>query len=569
MVCAAAQQPLWWAKFTSAGLGRPLGPVIFMDSSQRIEALEKRIAELEQLLAAERSRGHRAAVHQALMDDRLLILERNRLFRLWGELYRAAARVYGRINPKSARYGGLSDLRTPGDYARWVNREPQELPPEDPPLTAGPLISVLTHASLESLSGQSYPHWERVTEAAAAKGEFILVLQPGDRLSPPALHRYAQAHRQDDSAALLYSDEDHIDTAGNRTAPWFKPGWSPELLRSAMYLGRSILYRRDLFLEHESSQDMALRISEKNPRAVHIPQVLYHRSGKPCRVGLWPASQYQAPAETKLTLIVCSRQIRQVRECLEAVQTTRAFASEVFVVHHLDAESGDDMRQYVERFGGTWIPYRGAFDFARMNNLAASRATAPYLLFMNDDVLVRQPGWDRAIAATLARPEIGVAGAVLEYPNGAIQHAGVVVGMGDAAGHCGRFQMTSELWPWLRMSRDVSAVTGAMLGIRSDLFRQMGGFDQAFPINYNDVDLCLRVRKAGLRVVCLNLGEVVHRESQTRIGGARYQERDVLYKRWTSVLSHPDEFYSPHLAPTERIALNLPCAIGFSLSFPP
>jgi GT2 family glycosyltransferase len=107
------------------------------------------------------------------------------------------------------------------------------------------------------------------------------------------------------------------------------------------------------------------------------------------------------------------------------------------------------------------------------------------------------------------------------------------------------------------MSRDVSAVTGAMLGIRTDLFRQVGGFDEAFPINYNDVDLCLRVRKAGMRVVCLNLGKVVHRESQTRIAGTRYQEREALYRRWSSVLSRPDEFYSRHLAPTERIALNL------------
>jgi len=269
------------------------------------------------------------------------------------------------------------------------------------------------------------------------------------------------------------------------------------------------------------------------------------------------AERRQAPAEARLTLIICSRQTKQVRECLEAVQTTRSVPTEILVVHHLQSGSGKDMQRCIERFGGTWIPYRGAFDFARMNNLAASRATAPYLLFMNDDVVVHQPGWDSCLAATLARPEIGVAGAILEYPDGAIQHAGVVVGMGDAAGHCGRFQTTSELWRWLWMSRDVSAVTGAMLGIRTDLFRQVGGFDEAFPINYNDVDLCLRVRKAGMRVVCLNLGKVVHRESQTRIAGTRYQEREALYRRWSSVLSRPDEFYSRHLAPTERIALNL------------
>jgi len=106
------------------------------------------------------------------------------------------------------------------------------------------------------------------------------------------------------------------------------------------------------------------------------------------------------------------------------------------------------------------------------------------------------------------------------------------------------------------MSRDVSAVTGAMLGIRRPLFEQMKGFDVAFPVNYNDVDLCLRVRQASMRVVCLDLGTVIHRESQTRMGGTRYEEREALYKRWASVMSRPDEFYSMHLARGERIALN-------------
>jgi GT2 family glycosyltransferase len=499
------------------------------DPSQHIASLEKRIAALEQELAAEKSRGRRATVQQALMDDRLLILERNRLFRLWGELYRAASRWY--------QGGELSDLRTPGDYARWVNHEPQ-----DQLLTDGPLISVVT---TDDLSAQSYPHWEQVTDAAAAKGEFILKLHPGDRLSPHALNDYAQAHSRDASAALFYSDEDHLDSQGHRTAPIFKPGWSPELLQSTPYLGRSVLYRRDVFLQPDPKL-----------RAHHIPEVLYHRGSvdlrpAPCVAGL------SLSAETKLTLIICSRQTKQVHECLEAVQSTRTLALEILVVHHLQSGDGKDMRRCVEKFGATWIPYRGAFDFARMNNLAASQAGSPYLLFMNDDVVVHQAGWDQAMAATLARPEIGIAGAILEYPDGSIQHAGVVVGMGDAAGHCGRFQTTSELWPWLRMTRDVSAVTGAMLGIRTDLFRRMGGFDELFPVNYNDVDLCLRVRKAGLRIVCLNLGKIVHRESQTRTGGTRHQEREALYQRWSGILSQPDEFYSRHLAPTERITLNL------------
>jgi GT2 family glycosyltransferase len=497
------------------------------DPLQRIAALEKRIAELEQELAVQR-------VQQSLMDDRLLILERNRLFRLWGQIYRAASRLYSG--------GELSDLRTPGDYARWVNHEQQQLAAEARQPIQGPLISVVTK---DDLSTQSYPHWERVDDAAAAKGDYILLLHPGDRLSPHALYHYAQAHSQDASAELFYSDEDHLDNQGTRTDPVFKPGWSPELLRSTPYLGRSVLYRRDLFPE-----------AKPTVRAHHIPRVLYHRSASDLRIFSLPASQAERSRQ-KLALIICSRQPKQVHECLAAVESTRTLDIEILVVHHLESGDGKDMRRRVEKFGGTSIPYRGTFDFARMNNLAAAQATCPYLLFMNDDVVVQQPGWDWELTAALSRPEIGVAGAVLEYPDGAIQHAGVVVGMGDAAGHCGRFQTGSKLWPWLRMDRDVTAVTGAMLAVRADLFQQMGGFDAAFPVNYNDVDLCLRMRKAGLRVVCLNLGKVIHRESQTRVAGTRYHEREALYQRWAGILSRPDEFYSRHLAPTERIALNV------------
>ncbi len=547
------------------------------DSSPRIQALESQVARLKQELSAAQSALHRASVQLALIDDRLLTLERNRLFRIWGELYQAAARVYGRIR-SGGRYGGVSDLRTPGDYDRWVNREEQAMETTVHAGSEGPLISIVMKAgteaqcreSLQSLSAQSYAHWELclsfdgaapawVNEvvdpkrlSATATGAYVLVLYAGDRLSPHALYFYAQA-LGDPSVAMAYSDEDCIGSDGTRTHPLFKPGWSLELLQSTMYLGRSILYRRDVFVEGASPWDLALGIADSKLDVRHVSRVLYHRTGS---VDLeHRAARYTAPPDSRLSLIICSRELRQVRECLEAVRYTAKVPLEVLVVHHLESGSGDDMRQFVEEFGGTWIPYRGPFDFARMNNLAAARAASACLVFLNDDVIVHDAGWDEAFAATLARPEIGMAGAILQYPNGAIQHAGVVVGMGDAAGHCGRFQMTSELWPWLRRSRDVTAVTGAMLGIRSEVFRRMRGFDEAFPVNYNDVDLCLRVRAAGLRVVCLDVGKMIHRESQTRVGGTRYEEREALYKRWLGVVARPDEFYSVHLAATERVAL--------------
>jgi hypothetical protein len=526
------------------------------DYLQRIEALERKVAQLEQ-------QARRSSVQQALMDERILVLERNRLFRLWNKVYRTAANLYGRFG-SGERYGGLTDLRTPGDYELWLNREQHQLESEDhrgeiATWPSQPLISVVLNAgpaadaSLRSVVEQCYPNWElclpanlighmpsglRSRVVDRPTGEYRLVLHAGDRLSPHALYFYAQALKND-SPDMLYADEDHIDGHGNRKDPLFKPGWSPELLMSTMYVGRAIVSRNG------NTENRCVR---------HIPRVLYHRAiAEPLQHS---TPQYNLSTFSRLGVIICSREVRQVYECLDAIRKTAAAAPELFVVHHLESGEGEEMRQCVASFGGTVIPYRGPFNFARMNNLAATKATSPCLLFMNDDIIIRQKGWDQAIAATLARTEIGIAGALLEYPNGTIQHAGVVVGIGDGAGHCGRFQMSSELWPWLRMSRDVSAVTGAMLGIRSEVFQEMRGFDEAFPVNYNDVDLCLRVRAAKLRVVCLNVGKVIHRESQTRVGGTRHEEREELYKRWGEVLANPDEFYSVHLSPTERIGLS-------------
>jgi GT2 family glycosyltransferase len=488
---------------------------------------------LERIAALERT-IERLRVQQALLDERLLVLERNRLFRWWNELYRFAARVYS-LTGLGDRYGGLSDLRTPGDYQSWAGRE-EELPA----LASRPLISVRlsdgpgADASLQSLADQSYIYWKRVDEDA---GEFVLTLHAGDRLAPHALHFYAQA-LADDSVATVYVDEDRMGDDGIRSDPIFKPEWSPELQRSCGYLGRGVLKRR----------------GAQNGRTVHVPKVLYHRArSSPLE---YTRPRYSALADARLSVVICSRELRRVRECVEAVRRTATVPLDLLVVHHVDSGSGDAMQRWVEGAGGIWIPYRGGFDFSRMNNLAATKATAPYLLFLNDDVIVKEPGWDTAMTATLARPEVGIAGVILQYPDATIQHAGVVVGMGDGAGHCGRFQLSSELWPWLRMTREVSAVTGAMLGIRADRFAEMRGFDGMFPVNYNDVDLCLRVRAAGLSVMCLDVGTVVHRESQTRVGGTRYQEREALYKRWADVLGRPDPFYSPNLAATERITLS-------------
>ena len=230
---------------------------------------------------------------------------------------------------------------------------------------------------------------------------------------------------------------------------------------------------------------------------------------------------------------------------------------QIIVVAH--EENGDDPKLHavVERAGGTALRFQGVFDFAAMNNIGARSAAAPNLLFLNDDVQATQKEWADLLAEELSRDEVGIAGAVLWYPDGSIQHAGVVAGIGDGVGHAGRYSRGSKIWPWLLATRDVSAVTGACLAIRKQVFEQLGGFDTVFPNNYNDVDLCFRARSAGYRVICVPVPGLIHAECQSRPGVVRFEERYRFFERWADTLGRPDPYYSPSLAPSERIGLNL------------
>jgi GT2 family glycosyltransferase len=137
-----------------------------------------------------------------------------------------------------------------------------------------------------------------------------------------------------------------------------------------------------------------------------------------------------------------------------------------------------------------------------------------------------------------------------------LQHAGIVIGIGDGCGHIGRGAVDAPYWPWLNMARDVSAVTGACLAIRSSLFRELGGFADEFPSNYNDTDLCLRVRQSGYRVVYDPAVVLRHYEAQSRRTTVTLAERQAWYDRWGELIDAGDPFYSPSLT-TAREDLSL------------
>jgi hypothetical protein len=415
-----------------------------------------------------------------------------------------------------------------------------------------------------------------------ARGEYIGILGQHDLLSPHALHHIVEA-LQDSTPELVYTDEDGIDARGERRKPVFKPDWSPELLAGCMYLGRFLtvsrqaLDRMDWFrggFGPMQDYDAALRLAETGAGGRRVPRVLYHRrveeepgaheAGRralaeaAARRG-WQADVEDGPApltyrlrrgragQPLVSLIVCSRQARLLRRFLRAAGRRTSYGlRETVVVEHMDGASAwKDGALKTE--GCVRVPYEGPFNFAWMNNLGARTARGEILLFMNDDVEPLTPDWLERMVAQACREEVGAVGAKLLYPSGLVQHAGIAIGIMDGVGHPGRGQTQTPYWNWLDMTRNVSAVTGACMAVRRQVFEELGGFDPMFPVNYNDVDFCLRARQAGYEVVYEAAAVLRHHEARSRLAVVRYSERERFYERWGRILMAGDPYYSPNL----------------------
>jgi GT2 family glycosyltransferase len=234
-------------------------------------------------------------------------------------------------------------------------------------------------------------------------------------------------------------------------------------------------------------------------------------------------------------------------------RTTPGIDLQLIVVAHQSVET----RQMAERFGCNVAPYDRAFNFADMNNVGAAQARHDTLLFLNDDVTAQRAGWLEPLLGLVSRPEIAIAGAKLVYPSGALEHAGIALGIGEGTGHIGRGQFASDLWRWLNLRRNVSAVTGACMAIRRQVFIELKGFDTAFAVNYNDVDLCLRARAAGYEVVYEPSATLRHDECATRGSGTKIEERELFWDRWGELIERHDPYFTPYLEGEE---MRLPTA---------
>ena len=421
--------------------------------------------------------------------------------------------------------------------------------------------------------------------AERATGDYVAFLDQDDLLPPYALH-YIVAALQSGTPDLVYTDEDRLDENGRRVEPVFKPAWSPDLLLSGMYMGHFLVVRRSAAdqvgwlrpaCDGAQDFDLALRIADHAALIRHIPRVLYHWRKHPgstaadpvvkpytqaagftavsdavtrrqydavCENGLLPNSyrvRWNTSRRPKVSLVICSRTARLLRQCVKAIAHRTAYPNFelVFVEHGVSTG--------VE--GGIRVPYAGPFNYARMNNSGAAAATGEILVFLNDDVEPLAADWLDHLVMHAQRPEVGVAGAQLLYPSGAIQHAGLALGiMKNGVGHLCRDTFGIKYWHWLAFARNVSAVTAACLAIRKELFQQLGGFDIDFPVNYNDADLCLRARQLGYTVIYEPAALLRHYEASSRTPGVRYREQERWRERWSDWMDRGDPYYTPNLS---------------------
>jgi GT2 family glycosyltransferase len=445
---------------------------------------------------------------------------------------------------------------------------------------------------------------------ALATGEFIGLLDSDDVLMPYSLFEVVRALNDEPETDLIYSDEDKVDESGEvRWDPFFKPDWSPDLLLSVNYVSHFGVYRRSLVEaiggfrpEYDGSQDydLLLRFAERTDRIVHIPSVLYSwrvipgstaggELAKPHAVdaaqraiddalrrrgvaghaepgyapGRWRV-RYDLRGHPAVTLVIPSGgKMKFLRPCLESVLERSTYPNLHVLVS--DNSDGTEVADFCRDLGrrDSRLRYRRfrvePFNYSLINNSAVSLVDTPYLVLLNDDITVIAPDWVEAMLEHAQRPEVGVVGAKLLFPDRSLQHVGVILGPHKNCGHA--FKHFPEDHPGYfhlpRLIRNCSAVTFACAMMRRSVFDEVGGLDaENLAVAFNDVDICLRVRERGYNVVYTPYAVLVHHESVTKTVIANPNEVDFMHRRWAGVIRH-DPFYNPNLTRKgEDYALN-------------
>ena len=454
-----------------------------------------------------------------------------------------------------------------------------------------------------------------------AKGDFIVFADHDDVLERSAFFEMAKAVNQDLKIDVIYTDEDKVNRSGTAYfGPHFKPDYNRELLCCNNYICHLFALRRDLLKkvgllnrEYDGAQDydFVLRCCEQAERIHHIPRVLYHWRTHPMSTAGNPASKayafeagrraleahykrvgIQAQVENTemlgryrtrfallgqplVSILIPSKDhIADLMTCLTSIVEKTTYASYEIVIIENNSEQRETEAFYRDLESGK-IPeyadlvrserlrivrYPGSFNYSAIHNFALPYTKGEYLLLLNNDTEVRSGRWIEELLGLCQQKDIGAVGAKLYYPDGTIQHAGVVIGLcgvashlfigasGDADGYAGR----------LKSVQDVSAVTAACMMTKRTVYEAVGGLTEELAVAYNDIDYCMKVREAGYLVAFTPYAELTHYESKSRGLEDSKEKKDrlsreagIFCRRWGKELKQGDPYYNPGLSLTK------------------
>jgi O-antigen biosynthesis protein len=523
------------------------------------------------------------------------------------EQARTRAELLDRLVPMSIPFS---------DYQAWRERFPVTPGPSMP--LRGAVIMVGRGAmsdTLESLHEQIHTHWvaaslpptsemngfdaEFARSFLAGEGEdcdFVVFGLAGTLLAPPALQRVAAAFAAYESAQAVYGDLD-VQGADGTIWPLAFPAFDYERMleqgycahlfalrraaaERALTTGATDLYRmfNSLLDEKTASCDDIVHLPgalgtlpefDRNEASVtlaaaghaHLEHKCIQAQVTPSSGGLFPAARITRNLDRlSATIIIPTRNRRNLlQDCIESIRpATERLEAEIIVVDNdsADPDTLDYLADIDNRIAKV-LRVPGYFNFARLNNCAAEAADSDVLCLINNDIKALDDDWLAELLGRIAAPDVGAAGAMLIWPSGVVRHGGVVLGPNFAAAHAFNDRVESDVGyvDLLRVAHECSAVTAACLVTRRCDYLDVGGMDEIrFPIHFNDVDYCLKLRARGKRIVFTPHARLLHRESADRApnvlaerNGRFERELQSLRAKWGNVLA-ADPYYSPMLS---------------------
>lgn len=440
-----------------------------------------------------------------------------------------------------------------------------------------------------------------------AMGDYVMLCDHDDVLAPDALFHIVKAITEK-KADVVYTDEDKISMDGKYYfEPNFKPDFNLFRLRENNYICHIFAVKREILEqvgdfrpEYDGAQDfdLILRCCEKAEKIVHVPRVLYHwrshmnstaanpeskryafeagrkaveahyeRLGIPAKVELtdrpgWYRSHVEIQGEPRISIIIPNKDhMDDLELCVSSIEKKSTWKNYEILIVENNSEKKETFAYYEElknRYENVRIlTWKKEFNYSAINNFAAKEAGGEYLLFLNNDVEIITSSWMEEMLQICQQKDVGITGAKLYYPDDTIQHAGVVIGLGGIAGHIMCRASREEIGYMGRMVcvQEISAVTAACMLVKASVFKVVKGFDEELRIAFNDIDLCMKVRAAGQKVVFTPYAELYHYESKSR-GLEDTPEKQLRFdkevkcfrRKWERELLKGDPYYSPNLS---------------------